>query len=143
MSPEDRAWLAGLLEGEGCFAFYGTPRISVSMTDRDVIDRVAHLMGATLISERRDPRKPTHKTQYVTQVAGTRAHRLMRDLLPLMGARRAARIREVLDADGARAATCEWCGGPMQRQNRRARFCSQPHQLAAYRRRVKESQHGR
>lgn len=37
----DLQWLAGLLEGEGCFQYNGkpTPSIVVQMTDKDVINK--------------------------------------------------------------------------------------------------------
>jgi len=44
MPREDAAWLAGLLDGEGCFdAPRGNPRVRLKMTDFDIVFRVAAL----------------------------------------------------------------------------------------------------
>ena len=56
------AWLAGLLEGEGCFtinwnAGRGYPVIYVTMCDQDVVDRAGAMLGATNV--RFDP--PRHQ----------------------------------------------------------------------------------
>jgi hypothetical protein len=117
----DVMWLAGLLEGEGWFGrnHYVTPTIKVSMTDRDVIARVAALFGNAVTVERRpvDPRRPNAKQQWSTTIYGHRAVAWMRVLLPHMGSRRSARISELLadwDAvehkmpkgSGSAAATC-------------------------------------
>lgn len=47
------AWMAGLLEGEGCFTAEGGqrarfryPRITLGMTDRDVVERASVLFDA-------------------------------------------------------------------------------------------------
>jgi len=40
------AWTAGLLEGEGSFGMSGRSiAIGINMTDRDVIDRIAGVLG--------------------------------------------------------------------------------------------------
>lgn len=48
MEKHEIIWLAGLLEGEGCFNYRADrkqARISVEMTDQDVLERVAGLFG--------------------------------------------------------------------------------------------------
>lgn len=105
------AWLAGLLEGEGSFAVirnhvrgrtYEYPQIVVTMTDQDVIERVAHLFGNSVyhlgVPKSHDNR--ARLPQYRAQVSGASAAAWMRRLLPLMGARRGRRIQEVLDSYG-------------------------------------------
>jgi hypothetical protein len=46
MTESDLAWLAGLLEGEGCFHFTRTAYVVISMTDEDIIERAASLMNS-------------------------------------------------------------------------------------------------
>lgn len=49
MERQDVLWLAGLLEGEGCFNYRpekNQVRVSIEMNDRDVIERVAALWGS-------------------------------------------------------------------------------------------------
>ena len=100
-STQDIAWLAGLLEGEGCFkvgrpARYPTkayPRISVQMTDEDVVRRAADIMGARFNGPYERPGKTVWMANLQTraEVAGW-----LMTLYPLMGARRQERIRELL-----------------------------------------------
>lgn len=99
MKETDLAWLAGLLEGEGSF-LHGPPsepnriRVSLAMTDEDVVARAAVMLGVRYKKEpsRNDKWKPS----YYLQVRGRRAARLMRQLHPLMGVRRRKKIEEVL-----------------------------------------------
>lgn len=108
ISEADLAWLAGLLEGEGTFFMqkghkngvcYQYPIIVVSMTDEDVIDRVAYLFGTSSHKESQRyyadlgvSRKPSWRAS----AAGTRAVSLMQSLLPWMGKRRGEKIKELL-----------------------------------------------
>lgn len=142
LSPTDLAWLAGLLEGEGCFSYRAgcTPTISVGMADRDVMDRVAVLMGGHVLTAKK--RQPHHKTLYIVNLNGTRAHRLMRTLQPFMGERRAAKIGEILAADGIRVENCERCGAPVVGQTKKQRFCTYTCQVAAWKERAKEKTRG-
>lgn len=104
MRPTDLAWLAGLLEGEGCFTGYTqrggqfTAKVYVKMTDYDVVDRAAHLMGCK--SVRPTKTKDGTKQAWETAIAGKKAGELMRSLQPHMGIRRQARIQELLDTPG-------------------------------------------
>jgi len=101
MTNEEIGWLAGLLEGEGCFSTYQKlPRISVAMTDRDVIERVAMLLEVNA----RGPyqRKNGTKPVFAATAIGYRAERIMRAILPFMGERRSEKIRSVLQAWNAR-----------------------------------------
>lgn len=95
MTRDDLIWLAGLLEGEGSFDLHKGryPRIRVGMTDRDVVGRAATLMGAKV---RLSLKPAPAKAMFHAEVSGERATALMRLLLPHMGARRSAKIAEVL-----------------------------------------------
>lgn len=89
------AWTAGLLEGEGHFRSAGlTPRVALQMTDEDVVRRFASQFGVSV--SRSLPRKTAWKPTFRCEVIGNRAERLMRDILPWMGIRRGARIRQIL-----------------------------------------------
>lgn len=92
---EDLIWLAGLLEGEGTFDLHKGKyaRIRVSMTDRDVVGRAAHLMDGRI----RMTISPVGlKPMFHTEITGHKAEAIMRELLPFMGARRSAKIGEIL-----------------------------------------------
>ena len=96
----DLHWLAGYLEGEGCFILASRgknqnsyPAISVCSTDRDVIERVAHLFQASIYT--RPPTSNRQRTFHCHHVCG-RAAGWMMALYKFMGLRRQKRIREVL-----------------------------------------------
>lgn len=98
-------WLAGLLEGEGSFLHPApsspkAPTVAIVSTDRDIVERVAALMGVKYIcTTRRNTER--WKVSYKTQLKGSRAIALMRQLRPLMGERRGARIDAILaDLEG-------------------------------------------
>jgi len=93
----DLHWLAGLLEGEGSFivgppSARNQPRISISMTDEDVILRVAKLFGVAHVHGRRATGKAHWKPAFQVQLRGRRGVELMRELRPLMGERRREQI---------------------------------------------------
>lgn len=98
-SEADLYWLAGLLEGEGAFtagpsARPNAPRITLGMTDIDVIRRAADLMGITSIHTTH--RNPKWQPMYHLSLKGKRAVEVMRTLYPLMGSRRQAQIDRAL-----------------------------------------------
>lgn len=92
-------WLAGLLEGEGHFGSriqngWVRLRVAVSMTDRDVVERAAKLMGVERLSTN-DPLTPGWSRTYAAYLGGNeKALDLMERLLPKMGERRSRRITE-------------------------------------------------
>jgi hypothetical protein len=95
VNDADLVWLAGLLEGEGCFDLHRGryPRIRLGMTDRDVVERAADLMETRV----RIALHPAPiQASWHTETSGTNAVRLMRLLLPHMGTRRSAKIATVL-----------------------------------------------
>jgi hypothetical protein len=102
-SERELYWLAGILEGEGYFAgesgYRGEKRrcmIQLGMTDLDVVERAAKLMGVEEITTL--PQPEGYKTKYRISIGGDKARDLMRSLIPIMGERRTARIQEILDS---------------------------------------------
>lgn len=99
LSKEDLFWMVGLLEGEGCFAWSKSgrkmwPKITIDMTDEDVIVRFSSLIERKYFP--RPAKPPNKKAHYVCAIAGTPAAELMNILLPHMGVRRQKKIREIL-----------------------------------------------
>lgn len=95
-------WIAGLLEGEGTFNFSTAKRpsirIALSMTDKDVIEKFANIVGFGVIYKIDASRYGvSKKSQYRWECAGNRAAGLMMTVYSLLGERRQARIRELLD----------------------------------------------
>lgn len=100
---EDAAWLAGLLDGEGCFdSPRGNPRVRVKMSDLDVVLRAADVMGATTYNE--NSWREDYKPLMVAQTTGDNAVAVMRAILPWLGSRRSAKVTEIITAHTAKKA---------------------------------------
>lgn len=87
-------WLAGLLEAEGSFqtpspSSPNSPVISLTMTDRDVVERVGRLWEQAVGEYQRDKR---YKKAYLTRLKGQKAVKMMNELYPLMSSRIQERI---------------------------------------------------
>lgn len=103
MSPTETAWVAGLLEGEGSFFardHHGKPqgRVSIQMTDRDVLERLAAVVGVGTIHNvnralDRALRKPCWGW-HISAKADVLA--LIDQIYPWMGGRRRAKMDEVI-----------------------------------------------
>ena len=97
-------WLAGLLEGEGCFTRQkhrsgtSTPLITVVMTDEDVVGEagtlIEHLGGRSLKIIRR--MLPSGKVAFDARVTGLPAVKVMWAVLPFMGKRRSKEIHRIV-----------------------------------------------
>ena len=104
----DLGWIVALLEGEGCFTAdrhdvryeKRYPRITLAMTDLDVVQRAAKILGCGSIMKPRTPQGPNSKPQHRCVLVGRKAEAWMRKLEPYMGERRKAKIRQILDAWG-------------------------------------------
>lgn len=95
--PElDLRWLAGLLEGEGCFKSSANGiSIILGMTDKDTVERVSELWEKSL----QNPRAPGpigHKDMHYVQINGDVAARWMVVLRPFMFSRRKEAIDKAL-----------------------------------------------
>lgn len=98
MRTRDIVYLAGLLEGEGCFRYETRrvgPSIVLGMTDKDVVEKVAHLLGSGVVTRKIHLDKPW-KPCYISKLNGRAAAGWMMTLYPLLGQRRQAKIREIL-----------------------------------------------
>lgn len=102
LAPPELAWVAGLLEGEGCFtrkSRASSPRgivVMCQMTDRDVLQKLFKLVGAGYLRGPYPNGPRGRLPRYTFQVSGDLAYQLMQQLLPLMGKRRSTRIRRLL-----------------------------------------------
>jgi hypothetical protein len=103
LAVPERAWLAGLCEGEGSFyriksTRHAYPRVAVEMTDRDVIQRVSHMCGYDTVYEM--PQRGNRRRSYRIMVTGRVAVALMRSIQPYLFSRRADRVQELLEEFG-------------------------------------------
>lgn len=114
MDSIDCAWVAGILDGEGCFTFVNqqttvTPLISVAMSDFDTIERLLEVTGVGHITEYKVPsgRKPMSRWC----VSNRRdVARILLAIYPLMSRRRQGRIAELTEVVGRiRGSDNPWC----------------------------------
>jgi len=96
MTREHLLWVAGLFEGEGSVSrSNGRWQVALSMTDEDVIKRLAERTGSGFITQaKRAGRKTIYYwrvTQRLTMLS------IMEQLLPEMGDRRAVRMRQAVE----------------------------------------------
>lgn len=94
ITKKDLIWLAGLIEGDGCFTSQkNRPVLSLGLTDKDVLEKAANLLETsfyTAIGEKRG-----YKDYYVFQIKSEKAISIMNALYPYMGERRKKKIDEV------------------------------------------------
>ena len=96
LTTDERAYIAGLIDGEGCInvAAVGPnrnrtvyPMVTVAMTHRGVINWLAERLQAGTVKLHNQTslrRHPTYKPQYRFQVFGKRAQLLCKALLPYL-----------------------------------------------------------
>ena len=95
MTNIEIAWLAGIIEGEGCLSSRRTPTVTVVMTDFDVVEKIANLFGKHVHSA--PGAKAHHKEIYRASVYGDEAIKIMEAILPHMGDRRSSKINEIFE----------------------------------------------
>jgi hypothetical protein len=89
----DIYWLAGILEGEGCFTYSGcTPMVQLQMLDTDIVERAARIMGTKV--GRRKRLTPNGHIVWFTQASGGQAVGIMETIYLLLGVRRRETIRK-------------------------------------------------
>ena len=134
VTPQELGWVAALLEGEGSFGQthhgrHAFPKVTIGMTDEDVIQRFCTLTGAQYSAQQPSDRRKDggpRKRSYDVNCSGTRAVEIMRAILPLMGARRSERILGILaDYYETRMHVCLHCGREFFHHSVRAGLCSQ------------------
>lgn len=108
----DIAWLAGIIEGEATLGFHHSrektrdkrlPEISVKMTDKDIMQRIAKLLGAKLYGpyiqtmKKRFPNQFGHyKSVYHVVFRGKKAIGLLFTIYTFLGERRRERAQELI-----------------------------------------------
>ena len=99
-------WLTGLVEGEGCPTVqiynrkgraYPVPRLSIWMTDKDIIERAAKLLRCKRVYEKQ-PKARGSKKQYGAVIQHASAIGWVMTLYSLLGERRKQQIRKVIAA---------------------------------------------
>lgn len=98
---KDIAWLGGLLEGEGSFSMKadGYPGVHLHMTDRDVVERAAKLIGSRVRGpyKTKTPKGKLGKPVFACGVYGNRGAGWMMTIYQFLGERRQSRVRDILN----------------------------------------------
>jgi len=115
----DRAWAAGLFEGEGSFCWQRTdgrdyPRAHLGTTDPDVLRRFAKIVGVGRIYGPRYHR-PSHWKPIEDWVAcGIDNISLLAEVIgPYLGERRSAKLGEMLSWKPAERIRRDYCNEPL------------------------------
>lgn len=95
---DDILWVAGFLEGEGCFGMNSpTARcatISAAQVDKEPLARLRTFLGGSIRSK--NGRGKNHSDHYVWQISGKRARGVMMTLYSLLSTRRKEAVRKAL-----------------------------------------------
>jgi hypothetical protein len=100
IKTNDIYYLAGWLEGEGCFSIYRKNHTVVSIqgtsTDKDTLEKVASLLKAKTYFYK--PKNKNWSSSWSFTLTGRKAIAWMMTLYPLMGSRRQEKIKECIQA---------------------------------------------
>jgi hypothetical protein len=103
-TPTEIAWAAGLFEGEGCITrtiSHGItkPRISLGMTDKDVVERFGRIVGLQQIHSMKGPSRQDHWKDCWMWATCKKSEvlRILAMFLPYLGNRRAYKALNALD----------------------------------------------
>lgn len=98
ITSHELRWLAGLLEGEGCFhSSASSTCIVIKMTDLDIIEKFRIITKTTHLKVTVIPGTDRWKTRYSTSISGNLAIQWMMTLYLLMGIRRKAKIKDIIE----------------------------------------------
>ena len=142
LGKEKYLWIAGLLEGEGCFRIEKDQRkphskaqyvrIACEMTDKDTIERLQQYAGVGQVHSR-EPRKlngdvKSRKPTWAWEIgAMDDVYELLENILPYMGQRRTKKIQQALNILQKKIEVrekkktnpvCRECGVPLTEKNR-------------------------
>lgn len=101
MNIKDIYWIAGILEGEGHFGLSHSenyPRISLTMTDEDIVSRVKDIMSPRTLIHRHHRNPLDWKPIYELRINSHYAVGWMMTLYSIMSARRKEQIQDTLSS---------------------------------------------
>ena len=94
--------LQGIIEGEGCVVVSPkskTLRLSIEMTDLDILQKVQKIFGETCRLSKRTVKleNPKWKDRYILHLCGPKLPQWLMTIYCLMGTRRQSKIRDALE----------------------------------------------
>ena len=102
-TPRDIEWVAGFLEGEGCFkAGQREMSVEAAQVDMEPLLKIQSLLGGSVYLHSRA--SGNRQTSHIWKVNGTRARGVMFTVFALMSRRRKDQILNALRLNGAIAA---------------------------------------
>lgn len=97
MTESETAWLAGLIEGEGCFSKLGGKlTLFIHMADRDVLEQAQRIVGGGTVNGPYGQRAPHHRPMfrfYLREASALSA--VVSEVWPWLSERRKTRITEI------------------------------------------------
>ena len=83
--PTDLAYVAGYMDGEGCFrANKGNIEVQIKNTYPHVLRFIEDLFGGRVVQVRRKPRACDHRSVFGFSIYGDDARNMVRQLLPYL-----------------------------------------------------------
>ena len=97
MEQNNFYWFIGLFEGEGSFSMTENraSRITITSTDKDVLEKVVSILGGTIIMPTK--RKEHWKQEYVWYLDREKSKDVTLRMLPFLSKRRQSRANEWLE----------------------------------------------
>jgi hypothetical protein len=113
------AWFAGLFEGEGCFNICNgiSKYITITSTDRDVLEEVKAIMGGRIYENNPSAQKENWKQAYIWCTTPGESERIIKIIYPFLFSRRKKRADEWLQKRSAKK--LEWVNKKIERTKRR------------------------
>lgn len=100
-SRENLAWAAGLFDGEGCIHLSrsGYIRLTLGMTDLDVVEKFSTVLGCgNIYKHRRFKGQREYKSCFIIQISGfEKVQAILAAFWPWLGARRRAKMELALN----------------------------------------------
>ena len=95
----DIHYIAGLLDGEGCFGFYNNcPSIQITMTDLDTVEKARLILDVNRTNKiRMQTKGQGRQDQYALSVSGNVAIQWMMTIYSLLSIRRKAKVRDIIE----------------------------------------------
>jgi|SRR6185369_2741093 len=94
ITVKEIAWVAGIIEGEGCIRFNGTPKITIKMCDKDIIERLAKIFGKPVYSHLSNNK--IYSSQYAVYVTSVSAVEWMFTVYSFLGIRKRKQVDDAI-----------------------------------------------
>lgn len=91
MTPEQKAYLAGIIDGEGSISLIRinknklpAPMISIASADKELLDWVVQTTGTGKIIKKKNYKPDTHKESYSLNITYWRAIEILKEITPYL-----------------------------------------------------------